>query len=129
MARILVVDDEPVNLKLAVYILRNAGHDAMGASGGVQAIELALAQLPELVLMDIQMPGMDGIATLHQLRADPRAAAIKVAAYTGLTTAGNAGRLIAEGFDGFLAKPIHRKDFLDSVAGLLASDRPGANPR
>jgi CheY-like chemotaxis protein len=120
MATILVVDDEPINLKLALYLLRGAGHDVLGATGGAQAIELALAQPPDLVLLDIQMPHMDGIATLGMLRAEPRTAAITVAALTGLTVSGTPERLLEAGFDGYLTKPLQRNEFLASVAELLA---------
>ncbi len=119
MKKILVVDDEPLNLKLAVYMLSTAGYEVLGASSGTQAVEMASAQLPDLVLMDIQMPGMDGIATLHQLRGDPHTAALKVAAFTGLTKSGSSERLHAHGFDGFLGKPIRRREFLQDVAELL----------
>ena len=123
MAKILVVDDEPVNLKLAVFVLAQAGHEVLNAQGGAEGVATALAHSPDLVLMDVQMPGMDGIAALQCLRADPRSAAFKVVAFTGLAMKGDAERLLAEGFDGYLEKPIRYKEFLASVAALLA-ERP-----
>ena len=119
MARILVVDDDPRNLRLAVTVLEQAGHEVLGADGGAEGVETALAHAPDLVLMDVQMPDMDGIAALKRLRAEPRTAALKVVALTALAMKGDAERLRAEGFDGYLEKPIRYKEFLASVAALL----------
>ena len=120
MAKILVVDDDARNLRLAVTALEQAGHEALSAEGGAAGIEAALAHAPDLILMDVQMPGMDGITALKRLRAEPRTAALKVVALTALAMKGDAGRLLAEGFDGYLEKPIRYKEFLASVAALLA---------
>ena len=119
MARILVVDDDARNLRLAVTQLEQAGHEVLSAKGGAEGIEAALAHAPELVFMDVQMPGMDGIAALKRLRADPRCASMKVVAFTALAMKGDRERLLAEGFDGYLEKPIRYKKFLASVAVLL----------
>lgn len=119
MAKILVVDDDARNLRLAVTALEQVGHEVLSAEGGAEGIEAALAHTPDLVLMDVQMPGMDGIAALKRLRAEPRTAALKVVALTALAMKGDAGRLLAEGFDGYLEKPIRYKEFQASVAALL----------
>jgi two-component system cell cycle response regulator DivK len=121
MARILVVDDDPRNLRLAVIVLEQAGHEVLSAEGGAQAIEAALAHLPDLVLLDVQMPGMDGIDVLARLRSAPRTASLKVVALTALAMKGDAERLLAEGFDAYLEKPIRYKEFRASVAALLAA--------
>ena len=120
MAKILVVDDDPGNLKLAATALGHAGHEVVAAANGAEAVAAAQAHTPDLVLMDVQMPGMDGIAALRRLRADPRTAGIKVVALTALAMKGDAERLIGEGFVGYLEKPIRYKAFLASVAALLA---------
>ena len=120
MAKILMVDDDAMNLRLSVTVLKQAGYEMLSAEGGAEGIEAALAHAPDLVLMDVQMPGMDGITALKRLRADPRTAALKVVALTALTMKGDAERLIKEGFDGYLEKPIRYKEFLASVAALLA---------
>ena len=119
MACILVIDDDARNLRLAVTALEQAGHEVLSAEGGAEGIEAALAHAPDLVLMDVQMPGMDGIAALRRLRAEPRTTALKVVALTALAMKGDAERLRAEGFDGYLEKPIRYKEFLASVAVLL----------
>jgi len=119
MARILVVDDDASNLRLAATVLEQAGHEVLNAKGGAEGIAVALAHAPDLVLMDVQMPGMDGVSALRRLRADPRTAVLKVIALTALAMKGDAERLLAEGFDGYLEKPIRYKEFLASVAALL----------
>ena len=122
MAKILVVDDDALNLRLAVTVLEQAGHDVLSAEGGAEGVAAALAHAPDLVLMDVQMPGMDGSSALRRLSADPRTAAIKVVAFTALAMKGDAERLLAEGFDGYLEKPIRYKEFLASVAALLEGE-------
>ncbi len=119
MARILVVDDDALNLRLAATVLEQAGHEVLRAAGGAEGIEAALAHAPDLVIMDVQMPGMDGVSALRRLRAEPRTAALKIVAFTALTMKGDRERLLAEGFDGYLEKPIRYQEFLARVAALL----------
>ena len=119
MARILVVDDDARNLRLAAAALEQASHEVLSAEGGAEGIEAALAHAPDLVLMDVQMPGMDGGSALRRLRAAPRCESMKVVALTALAMKGDTERLIKEGFDGYLEKPIRYKEFLASVAALL----------
>lgn len=120
MARILVAEDDAANMKLAVTVLEGAGHEVLQAQDGAAAVALASAHLPDLVLLDIQMPGMDGFTVLRRLREDARTTRLKIAAFTALAMKGDAERLLAEGFDGYLEKPIRYKEFLASVAALLA---------
>ena len=119
MAKILVVDDDARNLRLAVAVLEQAGHEVLSAEDGAEGVEAALAHAPDLVLMDMQMPGMDGVSALRRLRAEPRTAALTVIALTALAMKGDRERLLKEGFDGYLEKPIRYKEFLASVAALL----------
>ena len=121
MAKILVVDDDAFNLKLAVTVLTQADHEVFSADGGEAGVALALATMPDLLLMDVQMPGVDGLAALKRLRVDARTASLKVIALTALAMKGDRERLLAEGFDGYLEKPIRYKEFLASVAALLAA--------
>ena len=119
MARILVVDDDARNLRFALAVLQQAGHEVQGAAGGADEVEAALAGAPDLVLMDVNMPGMDGIAALRRLRGDKRTAAVTVVALTALAMKGDAERLLEEGFDGYLEKPIRYRLLMASVASLL----------
>jgi two-component system cell cycle response regulator DivK len=124
MAHILVVDDDARNLRLATAVLEQAGHQVRGAEDGTRGVAAARAQLPDLVLMDVQMPGIDGITALKQLRADPATARLKVVALTALAMKGDAERLLAEGFDGYLEKPIRYKEFVAAVARFVADPLP-----
>ena len=117
--KVLVVDDDAMNLRLAVTVLEQVGYEVRGASSGAEGIEAALTHAPDLVLMDVQMPGVNGIETLKRLRANPRTAALKVVAFTALAMKGDAELLLAAGFDGYLEKPIRYKEFLASVAAAL----------
>jgi len=119
MAKILVVDSDARNLRLAATVLEKAGHEVLGASGGAEGIEAALTHAPALVLMDVQMPDMDGITALARLRAEPRCVSMKVVALTALAMSGDRERLLAAGFDGYFEKPIRYKEFLANVALLM----------
>lgn len=124
MAKILLVDDDARNLRLAKAALEHAGHEVLSAERGADGVAAAIAHGPDLMLMDVQMPGMSGIEALRMLRADPRTAALKVAAFTALAMKGDAERLLSEGFDGYLQKPIQYRQFLASVSALLEEGQP-----
>jgi len=119
MAKILVVDDDAISLTVALIALEQAGHEVLGAGSGAEGVEMALARAPDLVFMDVQMPGMDGVTALRRLRAEPRTATLKVVALTGLAMKGDRERLLAEGFNGYLEKPIRYKAFLAAVEQML----------
>lgn len=122
MPRILIVEDNPINMKLAARLLEYAGHEVLQAEDATAGLCLARERQPDLVLMDIMLPGMDGIAALGELRADPATAHLKVAALTSYAMKGDRERLLEAGFDGYFAKPIRHKEFLAGVAGLLAGN-------
>lgn len=119
MAKCLVVDDDAMNLKLAITVLEQAGYEVLSAQNGAEGVEIAIAHHPDLILMDVQMPGVDGIEALKRLRADSRTAALKVVAFTALAMKGDAEKLLAKGFDGYLEKPIRYKELLGKVERLL----------
>ena len=119
MAKILVVDDDAISLTVALIALEQAGHEVLGAGSGAEGVEMALARAPDLVFMDVQMPNMDGVTALGRLRAEPRTATLKVVALTALAMEGDRERLLAEGFDGYLEKPIRYKAFLATVEQML----------
>ncbi len=105
--QILVVEDNEKNMKLLRDVLQAAGYRTLEATTGSQAVELAVAHRPTLALMDIQLPDMDGIATLERLRADERTASIPVLALTAQAMQGDRERFLAAGFDGYLSKPVN----------------------
>ncbi len=118
-ARVLVVDDDPVNADLIGYLLRAFGHDAILALGGEEALTAAAAQVPDLVLCDIQMPVVDGYAVLHHLRDDRRFDDTQIVGVTALAMVGDREKVLSAGFDGYLAKPIAPETFVDEVQKYL----------
>ena len=124
---ILIVEDNEKNLKLARDILQFKGFRTLEAGTAELGIASAAEHLPDLILMDIQLPGMDGVAALRLLRDDPRTTAIPVVALTAYAMGEDRERLLAAGFDGFLTKPIDVKAFAEQVRGFCRQ-RPPAEP-
>lgn len=120
MARILVIEDSAANLKLAEFLLAREGHEVLRAVDAQQGLALARSAHPELVLMDIQLPGMDGLTATRHLKADPETRSIKVIALTAFAMKGDEEKMLAAGCDGYLAKPYHYREFLDKVSAALA---------
>jgi two-component system cell cycle response regulator DivK len=116
---ILIVDDIEENRKLARDVLEFAGFSTLEAAGGVEGVALAQEHRPDLVLMDIRMPDLNGSDALKLLREDSRTAEIPIVALTSSTMHGDEQRFLAEGFDGYLAKPISVREFPDQVRGFL----------
>jgi two-component system cell cycle response regulator DivK len=117
---ILIVDDNERNLRLTRKVLRFAGFRTLEAAGGVEGLSLAVEHRPDLILMDIRMPDMNGTEALQKLRDDARTAAIRVVALTSSTMKGDRERFLADGFDGYLEKPIRARQFPDQVREYLA---------
>ena len=113
--RILVVEDNEKNMKLFRDVLGATGYRTLEATTGGEAVDLATEQAPDLVLMDIQMPGVDGVEALRRLRADERTAAIPVLAVTAQAMQGDRERFLAEGFDGYLSKPVNVRELIGTV--------------
>jgi len=120
---ILIVEDNEKNMKLARDVLRFHGFRTVEATDGETAITLAAEQLPALVLMDIQLPGIDGIAAMKRIRADARTKHIPTVALTASVMTGDRERFDEAGFDGFIAKPIDVKSFPTTVRGYLDAKR------
>ena len=116
---VLVVEDNEKSLKLTCALLRMRGYSVLAASTGEEALALARKGCPALVLMDVQLPDMDGSLALEQLRADPTTAGIPVAAVTAYAMKGDRERLLAMGFDGYVSKPINVATFVDELQPLL----------
>ena len=121
-AMVLVVEDNEKNMKLFRDVLRATGYSTLEANTGEQAIELAVAQSPALVLMDVQLPGIDGLAALARLRADKRTASIPVIALTAQAMHGDRERLLEAGFDGYLSKPVDIAELLRTVEKSCTSE-------
>lgn len=105
--RILVVEDNEKNMKLVRDVLETTGYRTLEATTGSQAVELAIEYAPDLVLMDIRLPDMDGLEALSRLRADERTASIPVLALTAQAMQGDRERFLAAGFDGYVSKPLN----------------------
>jgi two-component system cell cycle response regulator DivK len=120
MARVLIVEDNPTNMKLATFLLQSAGHTVLSASDAEAGLTLARDQQPQLILMDIQLPGMDGLEATLLLKQDEATRAIPVIALTALAMKGDEERIRAAGCDGYIAKPMNYQDFLATIAAQLA---------
>ena len=118
-ALILIVDDNGQNRKLARDVLQFAGFRTLEADGGVQGVSLAIEHVPDLVLMDIRMPDMNGTEALRRLRGDERTASIPIVALTSSTMKGDREQFLDAGFDGYLQKPISVREFPDQVRSHL----------
>ncbi|MEW4322726.1 response regulator [Chromobacterium vaccinii] len=119
MARILIVDDTPGNMVLTSIMLESEGHTLFCAERALVGIDIARRELPDLVLMDVQMPEMDGIAAVAILKDDPRTRAIPVVALTAYVMKGDRERMLAAGFDGYIEKPIDYVNFVAEIRRLV----------
>jgi two-component system cell cycle response regulator DivK len=116
--RILVVEDNELNMKLFHDVLQATGYTTLKACTGEEAVDLAVSHVPALVLMDVQLPGIDGVATLARLRADERTASIRVLALTAQAMHGDRTRFLDAGFDEYLSKPVDVAELLRTVEEL-----------
>jgi len=113
--RILVVEDNEKNMKLFRDVLSATGYRTLEATTGGEAVEMATRHVPDLVLMDIQMPDFDGVQALRRLRADTRTASLRILAVTAQAMQGDREHFLAEGFDGYLSKPVNVQELLGTV--------------
>jgi two-component system, cell cycle response regulator DivK len=113
--RILLVEDNMKNMKLFRDVLSATGYRTLEATTGGEAVELATKHTPDLVLMDIQMPDIDGVEALRMLRADARTASLRVLAVTAQAMQGDREQFLAAGFDGYLSKPVNIHELLVTV--------------
>ncbi|HEX6296848.1 MAG TPA: response regulator [Burkholderiales bacterium] len=119
MSTVLIVEDNDKNMKLARDVLQAKGYQTLEAETGEEGVKLAKENVPDLVLMDIQLPGINGIEAFKQLRADPKTARIPIIALTASVTPTDRSQITAAGFDAFVSKPINLKEFLDTVKRLV----------
>lgn len=116
---VLIVDDNPINLELASLVLVAAGMRVTKAEGAETALQALAQARPDVVLLDIQMPHVDGLTLLRQLRADPATAGLVVVAFTAYAMKGDRERLLAAGCDGYISKPIEVSTFAGQVREFL----------
>ena len=120
MARVLVIEDNPANLKLATLLLKNAGHTVLSAVDAETGLTQARAEQPDLILMDIQLPGMDGLAATTLLKKDPETAAIPIIALTAMAMKEDQQKTFEAGCDAYITKPLRYKDLYEAILRLLA---------
>jgi CheY-like chemotaxis protein len=113
--RVLIVEDNGKNMKLVRDVLQATGYSTLEATTGEEAVELALSQAPALVLMDVQLPGIDGVEALERMRQNERTASIPVLALTAQAMSGDRERFLEAGFDGYLAKPVDVRELIETV--------------
>lgn len=113
--RVLIVEDNEKSMKLFRDVLQASGYSTFEATTGEQAVEFALVHEPALVLMDVQLPGIDGVEALEQLRRDERTSSIPVLALTAQAMSGDRDRFLDAGFDGYLSKPVDVTELLQAV--------------
>src|ERR1043165_4256897 len=117
---VLIIEDNEKNRKLARDVLQVKGYRTIESETAEAGLKLAMEQSPALILMDIQLPGIDGITAMKRLKADPKTAGIPIIAITASAMTHNRTTMLAEGFDGYQTKPISLKEFLGEVQRVLA---------
>ena len=118
---ILIIEDNEKNRRLCRDVLQVKGYKTIESETAEEGVKLALEQSPDLILMDIQLPGMDGITAMKQLKADPKTRSVPIIAITASAMTNNRTAMLTEGFDGYQTKPISLKDFLGEVERVLAT--------
>jgi two-component system cell cycle response regulator DivK len=121
--KVLIVEDNPANMTLATFLVESAGHTVISAADAEAGLTLARAEQPDLILMDIQLPGMDGLEATRQLKRDVATRAIPVIALTALAMKGDEERIRAAGCDGYIAKPLAYRDLF----AILSAQLPAAH--
>ena len=125
MARVLIIEDNPANMKLACLLLRHAGHSVLCAVDTETGLTAARTERPSLVLMDMQLPGMDGLTATALLKQDPLTAAIPVIALTALAMKADQEKCLAAGCDGYIAKPLRYQELFTAINALLDDETRG----
>jgi two-component system, cell cycle response regulator DivK len=120
MATILVVEDNAANMALATFLLQSVGHTVLSATDAEAALSLARLEQPHLILMDMQLPGMDGLKATALLKQNQSTRAIPVIALTALAMSGDEERIRAAGCDGYIAKPFGYREFLATISAQLS---------
>jgi two-component system cell cycle response regulator DivK len=121
MFKILVIEDNASNMKLTAFLLENAGYNVLKALDAETGIACAIKEIPDLILMDVQLPGMDGLQATRILKSNHLTQGIKIIAMTALVMEGDREKIIEAGCDGYVPKPIQYKEFLKLITDLLPS--------
>jgi len=121
VARILIIEDNQANMKLAKLLLHNVGHTTLFAVDAETGLAIARSELPDLILMDVQLPGMDGLTATSLLKQDPATAAIPVIALTALAMKADQENSRIAGCDAYIAKPLRYQDLYRAIDALLPS--------
>ena len=119
MKKVLIIEDNPDNMKLTVTVLQTAGYKPIQARNALRGIELAKSELPDLILMDIQLPEMGGLEAVKILREDPSTSGITIIALTAYAMNGDREHMLSSGCDGYVAKPIRYKEFLKLIKDAI----------
>jgi two-component system, cell cycle response regulator DivK len=118
-AKILLVEDNPANLHLMDYLLRAFGHVTVSAKDGAQGVALAERESPDVILMDLQLPTLDGYAAAQRIRALPALAHVPIIAVTAFAMVGDRDKVLSVGFDGYISKPIEPETFVGVVERFI----------
>jgi CheY-like chemotaxis protein len=129
MRTILIVEDNPMNMELARDVLEASGHRVRGAASAVEALQALQESLPDLILMDIQLPGLDGLELTRTLKRDPRTKEIIVVAMTAHAMKGDRERILEAGCSGYIAKPVDTRALSREVARLLPAEKAAAHAK
>jgi two-component system cell cycle response regulator len=131
-ARVLLVEDNPANLALMQYLLQASGHTILTATDGREGVLVAQRESPDVILMDLQMPIMNGYEAARQVKEAPTLRGVPIIAVTAFAMVGDRDKILARGFDGYIAKPITPERFVSEVEGFIAAARrlrqPGDDP-
>jgi two-component system cell cycle response regulator DivK len=123
VAKVLIVEDNAANMTLATFLVQAAGHSVISATDAEAGLTLAQAERPDLILMDIQLPGMDGLEATAQLKRDDATRSIPVIALTALAMKGDEERIRAAGCDDYIAKPLDYRDLFAVISAQLSAAR------
>ena len=119
-ARVLVIEDNASSLELMIYLLKSFGHMPFRARDGEEGIQVARSERPDLILCDVQLAAMDGHEVCRRLKSDPVLRSIPLVALTAYAMVGDREKMLAEGFDGYLSKPVNPEQVMDQLAPFLS---------
>jgi CheY-like chemotaxis protein len=120
-ARVLLVEDNPANLALMKYLLQASGYTILTATNGREGVVVAQRESPDVILMDLQMPNMNGYEAVRQVKEVPALRGVPIIAVTAFAMVGDRDKILARGFDGYIAKPITPERFVSEVEGFIAA--------